>query len=154
MNHKDKLIIFILEEQKIALHLSSVDKVVMAAEITPLPKAPDIVVGMINVGGKIIPVVNTRKRFQMPDRDLRLSDQFLMAHTSIRTVARWVDRVTDIIETSSQKMIEAGEIFPNLEYVEGVVKLEDGLVLIHNLDTFLSLEEETALEEAMKERLS
>jgi len=151
MNDKNSLITFILEEQKIALHLSNVDRVVMAAEITTLPKAPDIVLGIINVGGKIIPVVNTRKRFRMPDRDLRLSDQFIMAHTARRTVALWVDTVTDIIEPASQEMIDAGDILPNLEYVEGVVKLKDGMILIHDLEQFLSLQEEKALHEAMEE---
>jgi len=152
VNKRNEFIVFILDEQKIALHLSAVDRVVMAAEITTLPKAPDIVLGIINVGGKIIPVVNTRKRFRLPDREMHLTDQFIMAHAARRTVALLVDTVTDIIETAPQEMIAAAEVFPNLEYVEGVVKLKDGLILIHNLDTFLSLEEETALEEAIKKQ--
>ncbi len=149
MNDTDKFITFILDEQKIALPLSAVDRVVMAAEITTLPKAPDIVLGVINVAGKIIPVVNTRQRFRLPDREMRLTDQFIIAHTARRQVALLVDTTTDIIEPAPQEMIAAGDILPNLEYVEGVVKVKDGLILIHNLETFLSLEEETILEEAM-----
>ncbi len=149
MNDTDKFITFILEEQKIALRLSAVDRVVMAAEITPLPKAPDIVLGVINVAGKIIPVVNTRKRFRLPDREMRLTDQFIIAHTARRQVALLVDTTTAIIEPAPQEMMAAGDILPDLEYVEGVVKVKDGLILIHNLETFLSLEEETILEEAM-----
>lgn len=56
------LVIFALDEQRYALYLSAVDRVIPALEIVRLPQAPDIVVGLINLQGRIIPVVDVRKR--------------------------------------------------------------------------------------------
>ena len=61
-----------------------------------------------------------------------------------------VDAVISVVERSSENATAGDRILPRLDYVQGVVRLEDGLVLIHDLDTFLSLEEENTLEQAMK----
>ena len=81
---------------------------------------------------------------------MNLSDQLIIAHTSRRTVALVADAVSGVIERSEQEVIAAEKVLPGIEYVEGVVKLEDGMILIHDLNKFLSLEEEQALDNAMK----
>jgi purine-binding chemotaxis protein CheW len=60
-----------------------------------------------------------------------------------------VDSVNDVIEIQAERIIAAEKILPELEYLEGVMKTEDGTVLIHDLERFLSLPEEKALDEAM-----
>jgi purine-binding chemotaxis protein CheW len=145
-----QLVGFNLDEQRYALHLTAVERVVRMVEITPLPKAPQIVLGVINIQGLIIPVVDIRRRFRIPARDIRLSDHLLIARTARRTVALALDAVTGIVERSAQAVITAEEILPGLEYVEGVMKLDDGLILIHDLDTLLSLEEEQTLDAALQ----
>jgi purine-binding chemotaxis protein CheW len=149
MEKSHPLVIFDLDELRVALYLSVVERVLRVVEVSPLPKAPEIIRGIINVQGRLLPVVNIRKRFRRPERDTVLSDQLLIARMSNRTVALVVDRVSDVIERSAEATVEADRILPGMEYVEGVVKLDDGLVLIHNLDTFLSLEESAALDRAM-----
>ena len=144
------LVVFTLDEQRYALPLAAVDRVVQAVEIVPLPKAPQIVLGVVNVQGQILPVVNLRRRFRLPERELRLSDHCLIAHTTKRTVALVVDEVSGVLEPGDQAMTAAEQILPDLAYVVGVVKLADGMVLIHDLDSFLSLEEEQTLDEAMR----
>ncbi len=62
-----------------------------------------------------------------------------------------MDSVSDVIEISEEKIIAGEKILPGLEYVEGVVKTEDGMILIHDLEQFLSFQEEKALHEAMEE---
>ncbi|MBI2986297.1 MAG: purine-binding chemotaxis protein CheW [Deltaproteobacteria bacterium] len=140
------LVLFTLDDQRYALHLSAVERAVCAVDVTPLPRAPEIVLGVINVQGRIVPVVNMRKRFRLPERDLKLSDQIVIARTSRRTVALVVDAVTGVTELSEREIVSPGKIVPGTQYVEGVVKLEDGLVLIHDLNQFLSLDEEKALD--------
>ena len=103
----------------------------------------------INVQGQVIPVVNIRKRFRLPDREMSLSDHLIIARTAKRAAALVADAVVSVVERWEEELTAADRILPGLEYVEGVVKLEDGLILIHNLDTFLSLEEEKTLEQAM-----
>ena len=152
MNMSNQLVVFALDEQRYALHLSAAERIVRVAEVTPLPKAPEIVLGVINVQGQIIPVADIRRRFRLPEREIDLSDQLIIAKTSKRTVALVVDEVTGVIESPEQKLIPAKEILPGTDYVEGVMKLEDGLILIHDLATFLSLEEENTLDLALKTR--
>lgn len=151
MNNTIQIVVFTLDEQRYALYLSAVERVVRIVEITPLPESTDIVLGIINLQGRIIPVVNIRKRFNLPEREIEVSNQMIMAHTSKRVLALLVDAVEGIVERPEQEVILAEKILPEIEYIEGVVKLEDGLILIHDIERFLSLEEEGKLEDAMKE---
>lgn len=143
------LVLFTLDDQRYALHLSAVERAVRAVEVTPLPKAPDIVSGVVNVQGRIVPVINIRRRFHLPEQDLRLSDQIVIARTSNRIVAVIVDAVIGVTEIPEKEIVSPEKIVPRTQYVEGVAKLEDGLVLIHDLDQFLSFDEERALEASL-----
>lgn len=138
-----------LDEMRIALTLQCVERVVRAVNLTTLPDAPDIVLGVINLAGRVIPAVNMRKRFHLPERAVRLTDQFLVAHTGKRAVALVADSVSGVFEYDDVNIINADSILPGLEYVEGVIKLHEDLILIHNLDHFLSLEESAALDHSM-----
>jgi len=150
MKRLDHLIVFSLDRQRYALPLHMVDRVVRMVAITPLPKAPDIVLGVVNFQGRVIPVINMRRRFGLPEKEIALTDQLVVAHTSRRPVALVADAVHDVIAGSALNLIETEHVLPGVEYVEGVIKLEDGLILIHDLDKFLSLEEERNLNQALK----
>ena len=151
MGTSNQYVVFTLDEQQIALHLSGVDKVVWAVEVAPLPEAPEIVSGVVNVQGRIMPAIDIRKRFGLPERELHPADRFIIAHTSRRTVALWVDAVDGVIEPAGDRVIRGEEILPGMGYIEGVVKLPDGMILIHNLDRFLSLEEDRMLADAVQQ---
>lgn len=146
----NRLVIFILDGQRYALYLSAVERVVRAVEVTPLPKAPDIVCGIVNVQGRVIPVFNLRRRFHLPEREIAPSDQLIIAHARRRPVALAADAVSGVLEYSERLAVSAEDILPGAEHLEGVVKLEEGLVLIHDLERFLSLDEEAALERALR----
>lgn len=152
MVRSDQYTVFTLDEQRYALYLHAAKRVVRIVEITHLPKAPEIVRGVVNVQGQVIPVINIRKRFRLPEREPELSDQLVIASTAKRSVALIVDAVEGVIEHSGQEMILPEKILPSAEYIEGVIKLEDGLVLIHDLDKFLSLEEGKELDAALKKK--
>ena len=150
MNTSNSLVIFTLDEHCYALHLPAVERALRTVEILPLPKAPEIVLGVINVQGRIVPVFNVRKRFRLPERETSLSDQLIVAQTSRRTVAMLVDAVSGVVAYPEQQVITADRVLPGLEYLEGVAKLDGGMILIHDLDKFLSLEEETTLDTALR----
>lgn len=149
MSESCHLVVFTLDDQRYALHLSAVERTIRMVEITPLPKAPETVLGVINVKGRIVPALDIRRRFGLPERKMGLSDHLIIARTAKRTVALAVDGTDGVIERPARDIIPPGLIVPGLEHVEGVVKLEDGMVFIHDLDGFLSLEEEQALEAAI-----
>lgn len=140
-----------LEGQRYALHLAQVERVIRAVEITALPKAPAIIAGVINVQGQVVAVVNIRKRFGLPEREIVPSDHIIIARTSRRTVALAADGVIGVIELTERRVVHARAIFPDMEYVEGIATLEDGMILIHDLDKFLALEEENTLDRALSD---
>ena len=142
----ENLLVFTLDEPRFALPLAAVDRVVHAVEVTPLPKAPGIVLGVINAQGRVIPVVDMRRRFGLPGREVRLADRFIIARTARRLVALVVEDVAGIRELGPRDLASAAEALPFASYLQGVAKLEDGLVLITDLDAFLSLDEERLLD--------
>jgi len=139
-------VVFLLDDQRYALRASVVERVVGAVHVTPLSKAPDIVLGVVCMQGRVIPVVNVRRRFRLPERLIALTDQLIVAHTRRRPVALVADRVTGVVECADDDLIPVESIVRSVEYFDGVMTLRDGLVLVHDLDTFLSLEESASMD--------
>ena len=148
MKEPDSLFVFILDGQRYALPLPVVDRVVRMVAITRLPRAQGIVLGVVNIQGRVTPVINLRRRFGLPEREAILTDQLVIAHTAQRHFALVVDSVLGGVACPAQHLIEIDHDDASAEY--RVAKLEDGLVLIHDLDRFLSLEEEHFLDSALE----
>ena len=146
---RNLVVVFTLDEPRCALPLSAVERVVRAVEITPLPKAPEIVLGVIDAQGRIIPVVDVRKRFRLPARETSPDDRFIIARASRRLVALVADSVAGVRELTEREMVSAEQALPFAAYIQGVAKLEDNLALIYDLDRFLSLDEERSLDAAL-----
>ncbi len=102
----NQLVVFTLSDQRYGLPLMAVERIVRVVEVTPLPKAPDIVLGVVNVQGRVIPVINVRRRFHLPEREIALTDQMVIARTTRRSVALVVDSVGGVLEYSEQEAIE------------------------------------------------
>ena len=115
-----------------------------------MPKAPIIVLGVINVQGQIIPVFNLRERFSLKQQEIEPSNQFIIATTRTRVVALVVDTVVGVIERPEKEILAPASILSDMEYVEGVTKFADGIVFIHDLGGFLSVDEAKQLDEALK----
>jgi len=142
----EHIVVFTLDEPRYALYLSVVERVVRAVEITPLPRVPEVVLGVINVQGRVLPVLNIRKRFRLPEREMKPDDRFIIAWTANRQVVLVVDSVAGVHELTRTEMVSAKEALPFAHYLKGVAKLENNLVLIHDLNQFLTLDEENALD--------
>jgi purine-binding chemotaxis protein CheW len=147
----EHLLVFTLDEPRYALPLAAVERIVRASEITPLPKAPEIVLGVINAQGRVIPVVDMRRRFGLPTREMRLEDRFIVARTARRLVALVADEVAGVRALGPLQLVNTAAALPFAGYLQGVAKLEDGLVLISDLDAFLSLDEDRLLAAALEE---
>ena len=150
MSQLQQLVGFGLDGRNYAVNLAAVERIVHVVEVAPLPRAPEIVLGVINFSGRIIPVVDLRRRFRLPEKEARLYDYLMIARTSKRQLAFIVDRVTGVLEYPETEVTAADRIVPGLEYLAGVLKLKDGLIFIHDLESFLSLDEEKSLNRALK----
>jgi purine-binding chemotaxis protein CheW len=149
-----QLVVFRLGDQRYALPLAAVERIVRAAEVTRLPDAPPIVLGVLDVQGRIFPVLDIRRRFGQPPREINPADQFLIARTAARTVILVVDETEGVIDCSSDEIVSLARIAPGAELFPGMIRLSDGLILIHDLERFLSADEARELDEAMRRESS
>jgi purine-binding chemotaxis protein CheW len=144
-----QMVVFTVNELLFAIPLEVVVTVIHSVEIRKLPKCPEIISGIINVKGQIIPVVDIRKRFGEAAHEIELSDRLIITDTRKRRVAIWVDAVIGIRDFNKEQITEVKNIVPFAEYISGVAKVTEGLVLIYDLDQFLSLDEEVELDQAL-----
>lgn len=145
------LVTFTIDGQRYALHLERVDRVLPMVAVSSLPKAPTVALGVINLHGRVIPVLDIRRRFGLSHREHELTAHILVARTSRRTLALPVDEVLGVEEVEGDTVIPPDAVLPGIGHVAGIVALADGLLFIHDLEAFLSLDEEQQLTEALKE---
>jgi purine-binding chemotaxis protein CheW len=139
-----------LRDQRFGLALESVERVIRMVEITPLPEAPEMILGIINVHGCVIPVFNLPRRLGLQELPTDSRHHLIIARTARRRLALLAEAAAGLDEFAASDWIAAGAIFPDLRHLKGVAKMPDGLVLIHDLEKFLSLEEEEQLDTALE----
>jgi|SRR5579862_262996 len=144
-----KWVVFSLDGGRYALPLEAVQRIVRAARVTPLPSAPSIVLGALDVEGDVLPVFNIRRRLGLPERDIDPTNQFVIARSAHRAVVLVIDVAHGVLECDPSDTVSAQDIVTGLEHIHGVIRLADGLALIHDLDRFLSTEESRTLDEAL-----
>lgn len=142
MAENNQLVVFILDEQQYALNLSCVERIVRAVEVTPLPDAPEEVLGVINVEGRVIPVLNTRKRLGLPERELELHDLFIIVSENGRTLALVADQVRPVLEIPVQEVVSPDRVLPGTGYVQSVAKVDDGMIVVLTIEKALSFSDQ------------
>src|SRR5690606_3632886 len=110
--------------------------------LAPFPKAPPIVAGTVNLHGELVPVLDVRQRFRLPQRPVSPDDQLLIVRSARRKLALIVQAVDPVVSIEQSLLIEPERMVPGLEFLRGVVALPEGVVFVHDIDSFLSLEEE------------
>jgi purine-binding chemotaxis protein CheW len=146
----DQILVFTLDDLSYALPLNSVAKVIPSVEIRPLPESPEVISGIINVRGRIIPVANLRKRMGLAEHEIDPDDKLIIGYSGKREVGILVDSVAGIRDLKPGQLEAAGELLPLEEQIKGVAKVDDGIILIYNLDRFLSYDQERQLDKALK----
>ena len=144
------LILFKLDDFVFAVDAMKVERVVRAVEITPLPNLPAGGRGVILVAGEAVPAFDLRVRLGLPVRDVRSTSHFIITRCPGRPVAVIVDFVRDVVPVAKAAFIPTEAVLPGLATVEGWVKINGELIMIHDLSKFLSMDELLALEKAME----
>lgn len=146
-----EVLVFEVAGQRYGLPTADVRELVRAVTITPLPNAPAVIEGVVNVRGRVLPVLDIRARFRLPAKSLDPSDHFIVASAGPRGVILRVDRATHLALVDEASVQSPQTLGPSATYVAGVAKLDGGLVLIHDLTTFLSDAEANCLDKALSE---
>jgi purine-binding chemotaxis protein CheW len=137
---------FTAGEVKHALPIAVVETVELAVEVSPFPDAPHPFIGAINRGGQILPVFGMRRRLHQPERDVRLSDRMVIVRSSRRRLALLVDEVQGVQLLGGSEITSAGALSDGLDCVAGAALSDDGIMLIHDIELFLTDADEKALE--------
>jgi len=145
-----RLVVFVLDGQRYALPLMTIDRVVRSVAVTPLPDAPPIIIGVINVQGRVVPVIDLRRRFRLPERPVDIDDHFIVAESATGPVALPVDEAEGLIRNLSGDAVPAVEIVPNLNYVDQVFLYGSEMVFVLDIETVLTEDEEIALVESLR----
>ena len=124
--------------QNFAMPFPAVLKVVRAVALTEVPVGAPFVCGVINMHGAIVPVIDVRRRFKLPQRTLVPADHFIIVRTPQRTLALWVDAAHGVVECPDELMIQEEATIPGTGSPAGFCRLPDGLVLLHDLEQCLS----------------
>lgn len=143
------LLAFELAARRLALPVEHLDTIVRAAAITPLPHAPPFVEGVINLRGRVIPVIDLRRRFGLPTVPLSLDQVFVVARSARRSLALRVDSVRDLVTVQPDAIEQAERVVPGAKYAAGIARLPDGVIVIQDLEALLSSEDEVRLDGAL-----
>lgn len=133
------LVTFHLAKEEYGVEIASVQEIIRASDITPVPGAPAHVKGVINLRGKIIPVVDLRKRFGLPIIDTCETQRIIVVELGVKRLGMLVDSVSQVIKISSAIIDTLPEeaTTVNENYIKGVGKLDNRLIIILDLDQSL-----------------
>lgn len=148
----DQIVIFTHDEQRYGIPLKVVERVVRMVEITHVSAGPAFIRGVINVQGKILPVVDLRRRLSLPERPVELSDQLIIIRCASRSFALMTDTACDVRKCTEKLLTESSKILPDLPFLAGVAKLPDGLILIQDPDALLSPDETASIDELIGQK--
>lgn len=136
-----KLLTLKIEDKTFALNIDCVERAIPSVEITVIPELPEFIKGIINYQGKIVPVINNRKLFLINDRETELSDIFIIVSVNSKYFCLICDATDDVITVSDTDIVNAKDISTNLNLTKGLIRKDDKILIIYDIDKFISLEE-------------
>ncbi len=135
-----QLVVFDLADEGYGVDIGSVREIIRMQEITRVPRAPDFVEGVINLRGRVIPVIDLRKRFGFNIADLTKDTRIVVVDIGGRDIGVVVDAVTEVLRLSADKVEPASSVITtsDSEYLLGIAKLEGRLIILLDLQQALS----------------
>lgn len=141
-----QLVIFRLAKEEYGLPITKVQEINRLVPITKLPQTPSFMEGIINLRGRIIPVVDLRKRFQVNADDYNDDTRIIIVEVSGQTVGIIVDAVNEVVRLNSDSIEPPPPAFVlDARYIQGVGKLDGRLLILLDIDSILTAQEEIAL---------
>ena len=134
---------FRLDEEIYGINVMLVQEVLRITDIAPVPGAPNYVIGIINLRGNVVTVIDTRMRFGLPPKEMDDATRIVIIEAENQTVGIVVDSVSEVVDVDSREI----ETAPNVgndetaRYIEGVVSRSEELLILVDLNKLLSDDE-------------
>ena len=150
----EQMISFLVGGEEFAIDIQNVREVISCPEITRLPRAPAFVRGVIDLRGEIIPVVDMRARLGMRAQERTSYTAVIIVETEEKCVGAVVDRICQVIRMSEDQITPPVPLIAGLSgnYIRGMGRLEDRLIVILDVSKLLTDRELTQLAELEKSR--
>jgi purine-binding chemotaxis protein CheW len=141
---------FRIGNETFGVRIASVREIVRVPEITSVPSAPETVEGVINLRGKIIPVMDLRKRFGHVDIQPDKKNRILVVELQNKLIGLIVNAASEVLKIPPSEIEAPGSVFAEGEssYVTGVGKLKGRLIILLDVSKLLHQQEVKKLEEA------
>ncbi len=150
-----QLVVFQLLDQTYGIDIAAVHEIIRMESITYVPRAPEFIEGIINLRGRIIPVIDLGKRFNLSTGERTKASRIIIVEVGGVTVGMIVDAVLEVLRVPATSIEPPPPIIHGIEaaYLRGIVLWNEKLIILLNLDRILFEHEQRALEEA-QERLA
>lgn len=138
-----QLVSFKVGEEEFGVNILQVHEINRMTEITRVPKAPDFVEGVINLRGKIIPIIDLRKRFGLPPKERDKNIRIIVVDIKGQTIGFIVDSVSEVIRLPRENIDDAPDLVTGIdaEYIKGVGKMDNKLLILLDLEKILTRQE-------------
>ncbi|MHB1190506.1 MAG: chemotaxis protein CheW [Armatimonadota bacterium] len=152
MADEEQLVVFELASESYGVDIGAVNTIIRMQEITEIPRSPEFVEGVINLRGSIIPVIDLRRRFGLSAGEETKASRIVVVEAGGQMIGMVVDAVTETLRLSQDAIEPPSPVVTTTdsEYVRGVGKLENRLVILLDLNKVLSDKETEALKNMEK----
>ena len=143
---------FFIENEKYAIDVMQVQEIIRPLELSPVPGAPDYVLGIINLRGIVVSIIDTRKRFNLPEREMTEQARIIIIESGGNSIGILVDSVADVANLNEAEIEDAPNVGSNenSKYIDGVYHQNDHLLILVNVQELLSEEEWAEMSEWAK----
>lgn len=147
-----KSIVFELNKEEYALPVQQVGSIERMMHITRIPQTPKFVKGVLNLRGVVTPIIDLRARFGLEDIGYTESTRIIIASLDDLAVGLIVDAAYDVIDIPNEAIEPPPEVIGSVQvdYIDGVAKLADRLLILINMDKVLTNEGKEALHQIQK----
>ncbi len=147
-----QLVVFNIGKELYGVGIDAVHEIVKVPDITAVPDAPPFLEGVINLRGKIVPVVDLRKRMKLEGREKTKSSRVLITENDGRLIGLLVDAVSEVLKVTPESVEAPPEMISSIgvQYITGVAKTEGRLIILLDLKRVLSVEEMKTMGAAAK----
>ena len=141
------LVTFNIDREEYGVEIGSVQEIIRVGQITPVPNAPKFIKGVINLRGKVIPVLNLRKRLNLPDSALTKNSRIMVVESGVKVLGMLVDSVSQVLRIPGASVDDPpSEVEQMKAYLRGIGKVDSRLIMIMDLNK--ALEKDAAAGEA------
>jgi purine-binding chemotaxis protein CheW len=144
MTAEKQMVLFELGTETYGLDISAVHEIIRMQPITKVPKAPFYVEGVINLRGRVIPVIDIGKRFGFEKTENDKNNRIVVINVQDTTLGIIVDAVTEVIRVPEDSIDPVSDIVTagESDYLQGIAKIGDKMIILLDLDKLLSRDRE------------